>query len=111
MRDELYDHLQHLSYEYHVNARVGDLIQRCTSDVEQIRLFMAAQLVEVGRAVFIFLAAALVMFNLHVKLALTAMAVIPLVIAFSYFFYKEVKRLSGMLMNQKPECLLFYRRI
>ncbi|NLM96430.1 MAG: ABC transporter ATP-binding protein [Halanaerobiaceae bacterium] len=92
LRDELYDHLQHLSYEYHVNARVGDLIQRCTSDVEQIRLFMAAQLVEVGRAVFIFLAAALVMFNLHVKLALTAMAVIPLVIAFSYFFYKEVKK-------------------
>lgn len=26
LRDELYDHLQHLSYEYHVNARVGDLI-------------------------------------------------------------------------------------
>jgi len=92
LRDELYDHLQHLSYEYHVNARVGDLIQRCTSDVEQIRMFMAVQLVEVGRAVFIFLAAAVVMFNLHIKLSLTAMAVIPLVISFSYFFYQEVKK-------------------
>ncbi|MFP4550089.1 MAG: ABC transporter transmembrane domain-containing protein [Spirochaetales bacterium] len=31
-RNDLYDHLQHLSYDYHVKAETGDLIQRCTSD-------------------------------------------------------------------------------
>ncbi|HRX09884.1 MAG TPA: ABC transporter transmembrane domain-containing protein, partial [Candidatus Limiplasma sp.] len=34
LRDRLYSHLQNLSYEYHVQAQTGDLIQRCTSDVD-----------------------------------------------------------------------------
>lgn len=92
LRDKLYDHLQHLNYEYHVNVKIGDLIQRCTSDVEQIRMFLAVQLVEVGRAVLIFFTASFIMFRLHMKLTLVAMAVIPLIIAYSYFFYKEVKK-------------------
>ena len=37
LRDRLYSHLQMLSYDYHVKAQTGDLIQRCTSDVDTIR--------------------------------------------------------------------------
>lgn len=92
LRDEIYNHLQHLPYEYHVKAKTGDLIQRCTSDIEQIRMFLAVQLVEIGRAVFILSIASIIMFNLHIKLTLIAMAVIPFIIAYSYFFYKEVKK-------------------
>ena len=50
IRDRLYSHLQNLDYDYHVKANTGDLIQRCTSDVETIRSFLATQAVEVGRA-------------------------------------------------------------
>lgn len=92
LRDKIYDHLQHLSYEYHVKAKTGDLIQRCTSDIEQVRMFLAAQLVEIGRAVFILSMSLFVMLNLHVKLTMIAMAVVPGIIAYSYFYYKIVKR-------------------
>ena len=40
LRDRLYDHLQYLPYSYHKQADTGDLIQRCTSDVETIRRFL-----------------------------------------------------------------------
>ncbi|MBT4333427.1 MAG: ABC transporter ATP-binding protein, partial [Candidatus Cloacimonetes bacterium] len=46
IRDKVYDHLQYLPYDYHVKAKTGDLIQRCTSDVETIRRFLSMQLVE-----------------------------------------------------------------
>ena len=92
LRDEIYNHLQHLPYEYHVKAKTGDLIQRCTSDIEQIRMFLAVQLVEIGRAVFILSIASFVMFNLHVKLTLISLAVVPFIITYSYFYYKEVKK-------------------
>ncbi|MTI60363.1 MAG: ABC transporter ATP-binding protein [Firmicutes bacterium] len=92
LRDELYNHLQHLPYRYHVQVKTGDLIQRCTSDIEQIRMFMAVQLVEVGRAIFILLIAISILFSLHMKLTLVAMAIVPLIVAYSYFFYAEVKK-------------------
>lgn len=92
VRNQLYNHLQHLPYEYYVKAATGDLIQRCTSDVDQIRQFLSVQCVEVGRALFMFFFISTTMFYLHVKLALIAMAIIPLILAFSYFFYKEVKK-------------------
>ena len=37
IKDELYNHIQHLPYEAHVKAETGDLIQRSTSDVETLR--------------------------------------------------------------------------
>ena len=47
IREQLYDHLQSLPYEYHIKAETGDLVQRCTSDVETIRRFLATQFVEI----------------------------------------------------------------
>lgn len=92
LRGKLYDHLQHLPYEYFVRAQTGDLIQRCTSDVDQIRRFLATQFVEVGRSIFMLVIVSTIMFNLNVAMAWVSMAVIPIIFSFSYFFYREVKK-------------------
>lgn len=92
MREKLYDHLQHLPYEYYIRAQTGDIIQRCTSDVDQTRRFLAVQFVEVGRSIFMLVFISVIMFSLHVKMALISMAAIPLIFSFSYFFYREVKK-------------------
>lgn len=39
IRDKLYDHIQRLPYEYHVKSETGELIQKCTSDVDTIKRF------------------------------------------------------------------------
>ena len=41
VRDSLYDKFHKLSYDYHVNAKTGDLIQRSTSCVRQGRTSIA----------------------------------------------------------------------
>ena len=43
VRNRLYAHLQSLPFSYHVRIKTGDLVQRCTSDVDQIRRFLAGQ--------------------------------------------------------------------
>ncbi len=92
MRESLYDHLQHLSYEYHAKAEVGDLIQRCTSDVDTIRQFLAIQLVEVGRAVFMVTAVGLLMLSLDVKMTIVATAFVPFLLIFAVLFFLNVER-------------------
>ena len=52
IKNQLYDHIQKLPYEYHVSAETGDLIQRGTSDVDTIRRFLTIQLMEVVGSFF-----------------------------------------------------------
>ncbi len=91
LRDRLYDHLQRLPFAYHTKAETGDLIQRCTSDVETIRRFLAMQLVEVGRAGIMVAAALPIMLALDVRMTLVSMAVIPVIFVFSVLFFIKVK--------------------
>jgi len=112
IRDALYDHIQKLPYEYHVKAETGDLIQRCTSDIETIRRFLAIQFVEVAGSLFIILFVAAVMLNLNVKYALASMATLPIIFAFAFIFftrvkkvYKEVDESEGILSTVLQENL------
>lgn len=91
MRVKLYDHIQNLPYEYHVKAESGDLIQRCTSDVDTVRKFFAAQMVEIGRAFFIVTFAIIMMLSLNKKMTIIAMVVVPIIFIFSYVFFYKIK--------------------
>lgn len=91
-RERLYDHLQNLPYDYHVKAETGDLIQRCTSDVETIRKFFAIQFVEIGRGIFMILIVGIIMFNINVKLALVSIAIVPIIFLFAVIFFSKVKK-------------------
>ena len=92
IREKMYDHIQRLPYEYHVNADTGDLIQRCSSDVETIRRFLAVQLVEIGGAIFTLAFVSYIMFNLNIKLAFVSMAVVPFIFIFAFVFFSKVQR-------------------
>lgn len=92
LREKLYDHLQHLSYQYHVKAETGDLVQRCTSDVETIRRFLGMQLVEVGNAIFMLGFTISVMVSLSVPMTVVSMAVVPVIFAFAVIFFLKVKK-------------------
>ena len=91
-RENLYDHLQRLPYDYHVKAETGDLIQRCSSDVETIRRFLAVQFVEIGRGVFMLFSVSIIMFTLNVKLALISMIALPILFAFAFIFFTKVQK-------------------
>ncbi|SCG83937.1 ABC transporter related [Proteiniborus sp. DW1] len=91
LREKVYDHLQHLSYEYHVKAETGDLIQRCTSDIETIRRFLAVQFVEIGYAVFMITFVLSILLSLSVKLTLIAMLVVPVIFVAAIVFFIKMR--------------------
>jgi len=91
LRDRLYDHLQRLPTAYHDKADAGDLIQRCTSDVETIRGFLSGQIIELGRAVVMIGTVVPIMIALDPWMALIAVAVVPVVVGFSVIFFARVR--------------------
>lgn len=90
IRDDLYRHIQYLSFDWHTAHSTGDIIQRCTSDVEVIRSFVCTQLVEVVRTVFLIILYLSIMFSMNVRLSLVALAFIPIVGLSSGVFYRKI---------------------
>ena len=91
IRDKVYNHLQYLPFDYHVKAKTGDLIQRCTSDVETIRRFFSMQLVEVGRAIFMLFFALSFMLPMSVEMTLISLSLVPFIFIFAVIFFIKVK--------------------
>ena len=93
LKDRLYDHLQHLPARYHDRAETGDLIQRCTSDVETLRMALALQVVDVSNAVLLLLTALPIMILLDGRMALVSLALVGPIIGFGYVYIGKVKHL------------------
>ena len=91
LRERLYDHLQHVSVAYHDAAQTGDLVQRCTSDVDTIRTFYAQQAVEIGRAVLLLSAAFPVLLLMDWRLGLVSVALMPAIVGFAVVFFSKLQ--------------------
>lgn len=91
IRDKMYRHIQYLPYSEHVKAETGDLIQRCISDVNTVRGFFAAQLIEVGRASMMLALVVPLMLKINVKMTLYAMIAVPIIFASAVIFFIKIK--------------------
>ncbi len=92
MRDMLFYHVQRLPMKWHGKNQTGDIIQRCTTDVETIRNFVVTQALEVFRTVFLLAVSLGMMFSMNLKLTLVALVFIPIVMAYSGVFYQLIAR-------------------
>lgn len=87
IRTKLYDHIQRLPFFWHNSHQTGDIIQRCTQDVDLIRNFISDQLLEIIRTVFLIVVSLLLMFSMNVQLSLIVCAFIPVLVVSSMIFF------------------------
>lgn len=92
MRDALFYHVQRLPMSWHDQNQTGDIIQRCTSDVEVIRNFVVTQLLEVFRTVFLVGISFAVMVSMNRKLAFVVLLFVPVVVVYSAVFYRLIAK-------------------
>lgn len=92
MRNALFAHVQKLPMSWHDKHQTGDIIQRCTSDVEVIRNFVVTQLLEVFRTVFLVSVSFVMMMSMNQKLSLMVLGFVPIVVAYSAIFYRLIAR-------------------
>jgi ATP-binding cassette subfamily B protein len=93
IRDKLYTHLQHLFFEELGDAKSGEWIQRCSSDVETVRKFLANQLTEIIRAVALFGFTLWMMLQIDWRMTILSTFLIPPIFGFAFFFFRKVQKL------------------
>ena len=89
MRRKLFSHLQRLPYAWHVKAETGDLVQRCTSDVEVIRRFFQNQFLQIIRCIITIIISIVVMINLDSMLSIVAISVTPIMFFSTIIYFKR----------------------
>ena len=90
MRDSLYGKIQRLPYAWHGRNSTGDIIQRCTSDVETIKVFVSEQLTSLVRVIVLIALAVSFMAGINGTMTAAASLFIPIVIGYSLFFYAKI---------------------
>ncbi len=92
LRDRLYDHIQRLPYAWHSRVQTGDIIQRCTSDVDTVRRFLGQQLIQLARGIFMALLILPVMLYMNVRMTVISTLVVPVIFVYAYVFFRQVRK-------------------
>ena len=90
MRDQLFSHIERLPFSWHMKNRTGDIIQRCTSDIETTKNFLSEQLTSIFRIVILLVLSISFMTSMHPLLTLIALIPTPIIIIYSVKFHGKV---------------------
>ena len=92
LRNYLFDHIQHLPFAYHSASDTGELIQRCTSDVDALRRFYNDQAIGIGRITLLFIVNFIALLQINVRLTLLSVIAVPFILGTSVIFFKKVSK-------------------
>lgn len=90
MREKIFSQIMGLPYLWHTKNMTGDIIQRATSDVETVKVFLSEQFTELFRTVILLIFAFTFMAGIDPVMTVVAGLFLPVVVLYSLFFYHRI---------------------
>ena len=100
LRKAIHTKLSGLSFSYHDYAQTGQLLSRAIQDVERVRFLTGRAALRLIEAVTLLLGTLAVLLWMNPRLALLAMATMPVLAAVSYRFGRRFRPLSLEIQQQ-----------
>ena len=91
MRGALFEKLQGATYAYHKQIYTGDIIQRCSTDIDTVRNFVL-EMADIVRVVCKIIIAYWFMAGISVSLSVISFITVPLISLFSIFFNSMIQK-------------------
>lgn len=118
LRNELASHLMHLDQSFYLRSQTGDLMARCTNDLQRVRDLAGPGFIEVARALMMMMVGFIFLLTINVRLALISLAYFPAVALLLGYFretvetrYRAVQDQFGELSNRVQENISGIRAI
>ncbi len=92
LKQKIFEHLLTLEPSYFANNTVGDLINRATSDVDNIRRLLGFAVLSLANTVFAYAFTLPVMLSINVKLSLMALIVYPIMLMLVQLFSERLRK-------------------
>ena len=90
MRNRLFSHLERLPASWYMKNKTGDIIQRCTSDVETLKNFLSEQFTQVVSTLLLIVLSLVFMYTVNTVLATIALVSIPIIVIYSAVFHGKI---------------------
>ena len=90
MRDGLFAHIERLPFAWHMKHRTGDIIQRCTSDIDTVKNFMSEQMSSIFRIIVLLALSTVFMLSMNVRLTGIVLIPVPIIIVMSFLFHRKI---------------------
>ncbi len=103
LRNQVYDHLQKLSFAFHDESETGQLMSRMTVDIEAVRNFITLGLLRSLLMLVTFGAITVILFRLDVYLALVTLISVPILLFLSVQVAKRLRPLWVNVQNENGE--------
>ena len=95
MRDMLFSHIERLPFSFHMKHQTGDLIQRCTSDIDETQRFVTEQMTGIFRIVILLTLSVVFMSGMSLPMTLIALSPTPLIM----FTVKQMQTPYGLAVT------------
>ncbi|MDD5184196.1 MAG: ABC transporter ATP-binding protein [Paludibacter sp.] len=113
LRTKLADKISRQSYSFIQLSNPSKLLTNLTSDIDSIKLFVSMAIVSLTSSVFIIIGASILLISINWKLALSVLAIIPIISGAFYlvfrrlrFFFKKSREVIDWLNKVISESIL-----
>jgi ATP-binding cassette, subfamily B, bacterial len=103
LRQRLFAHLQRLSLSFHSRRRSGELLTRLTGDINMLRELLVASLLAIVAEGLIMIGFVVVMFLVEWRVALVAVAVIPLIFTLTTLYSVRIRAAARKQRRREGE--------
>jgi len=100
LKQKIFQHLLTLEPSYFATNTTGDLINRATSDVDNIRRLLGFAILSLANTVFAYGLTLPVMMSINVRLSVLAIAVYPLMLIAVMLFSEQLRRQQQVVQEE-----------
>jgi ATP-binding cassette, subfamily B, putative efflux pump len=94
IRDDLFHHIQKLSFKFYSNNRAGEIISRVINDVEQTKTFVVTGLMNLWLDIATIIIAVVIMFNMDITLTIVSLILFPFYAFSVRYFFGNLRKLT-----------------
>lgn len=92
LRNKLYQKLQNADYYFHTHSETGDLIQRCTTDVEAYKRFISERIIELFRLLLLVGLSIWQMSKLNTNITWISLMATPIILGIAIFYFIKIEK-------------------
>ena len=104
LRNNLYKKIRDADYYFHSHSETGDIIQRCTTDVEMYKRFISEQSIEVARLVMLVSLSIYQMAKMNLSIMWVSLIIAPILLTSAAFYFRKVEKMFNEI--EKNEAVM-----
>lgn len=110
LKNEIYQHYQNLSIAFYRRNNTGDLMNRVTEDVSQVRMYLGPAIMYTINIGVLFVLVVYAMFKVNVQLAIYCLMPLPILVLSIYYIKTSINYRSKEIQQQLSKLSSFVQQ-